>query len=487
MRPFLSPRRPRVGATATISGLLQSTSFTYEGAFTQPLDFSVKDAWAYPNQGMAYDPNGNSGAGSLFLSGLQNQYKTGEISIPALATPAGFGDITGLNAASELQGLVDITENSAYGLRPRGYLVYGSALIISSGSDYDTGGQDKSHWRRDKNLTSGGTTYLNRKLDSVIANYQNPRFYCGYMCHIPSAWQSALGGKALTGWNPDSIINNSSDGPTAGAFDPDDLISNTNVTVTPLLCYPGNLGYNLAAPGYTSDPTSDGLDPYPFWNATAKITGMFIEGSSLVFVGMCGAGKLNYKRYSSNDSDPDALLQLSPTKTSSTTFTVSGDQTASLYVSRQIRMNVNAAYATITSSSFASSTTTVTVSFDTGTMPGTLTTIHDNTAWVYDGSGLTSKGETAYPYRYQMWAYDLNDLAAVKAGTKLPHEVQPYAWWNFHTPFEGGYVYAKPDTQPDHHIITASAYDMVNKKLYFSTVKQPLYGEQVIHRMSVTA
>ena len=30
----------------------------------------------------------------------------------------------------------------------------------------------------------------------------------------------------------------------------------------------------------------------------------------------------------------------------------------------------------------------------------------------------SSKGNHAYPYQYQVWAYDANDLAAVKAGSK---------------------------------------------------------------------
>ena len=38
-----------------------------------------------------------------------------------------------------------------------------------------------------------------------------------------------------------------------------------------------------------------------------------------------------------------------------------------------------------------------------------------------------SKGSHAYPYRYQVWAYDANDFAAVKAGKKKPWDVKPYA------------------------------------------------------------
>lgn len=38
-------------------------------------------------------------------------------------------------------------------------------------------------------------------------------------------------------------------------------------------------------------------------------------------------------------------------------------------------------------------------------------------------------GEGAPPYRRQVTAFDANDLLAVKNGTKLPYEIQPYAWW----------------------------------------------------------
>jgi len=41
-----------------------------------------------------------------------------------------------------------------------------------------------------------------------------------------------------------------------------------------------------------------------------------------------------------------------------------------------------------------------------------------------------SKGTHAYPYQHQVWAYDANDLLAVKNGQKLPWEVQPYATWS---------------------------------------------------------
>lgn len=48
--------------------------------------------------------------------------------------------------------------------------------------------------------------------------------------------------------------------------------------------------------------------------------------------------------------------------------------------------------------------------------------------YCYDPA-LRSKGPHAFPYRYTVWAYDANDLAAVKAGSQNPWDVQPYATW----------------------------------------------------------
>jgi len=45
-----------------------------------------------------------------------------------------------------------------------------------------------------------------------------------------------------------------------------------------------------------------------------------------------------------------------------------------------------------------------------------------------------SKGSTAYPYKFLVWAYDANDLAAVRSGTKQDWEVVPYATWELSLP-----------------------------------------------------
>jgi hypothetical protein len=68
-----------------------------------------------------------------------------------------------------------------------------------------------------------------------------------------------------------------------------------------------------------------------------------------------------------------------------------------------------------------------------------------------------SKAQHAYPYRYQMWAYDLNDWAAVRAGRRDPWEVKPYGVWPFELPFP------EPNTR-----IAGVAYDAASRRLFVS-------------------
>jgi len=53
--------------------------------------------------------------------------------------------------------------------------------------------------------------------------------------------------------------------------------------------------------------------------------------------------------------------------------------------------------------------------------------------YCYDPT-FTGKSPHAYPYKFFVWAYDANDLAAVKAGSKKDYEVLPYATWDFPLP-----------------------------------------------------
>lgn len=107
-----------------------------------------------------------------------------------------------------------------------------------------------------------------------------------------------------------------------------------------------------------------------------------------------------------------------------------------------------------------------------GTMAG------DGAHYCYDPTD-SSKGQHAYPYRYQIWAYDMNDFAAVKSGAKQPWEITPYGVWPFDFP-----------THDEAMKIGGVAYDAANQLLYVSQMlvdKDGYAYRPLIHVLHVNA
>lgn len=97
--------------------------------------------------------------------------------------------------------------------------------------------------------------------------------------------------------------------------------------------------------------------------------------------------------------------------------------------------------------------------------PGTTTQALDNTVppvppfdpadrWCYD-LDVNSKGTHAYPYAPFVWAYDANELLAVRNGVKQPWQVVPYATWIPPFPF-----IAAAES------ILGASYDEANKRIF---------------------
>ena len=80
----------------------------------------------------------------------------------------------------------------------------------------------------------------------------------------------------------------------------------------------------------------------------------------------------------------------------------------------------------------------------------------DGAKYCYDPTA-SDKGQHAFPYRYQIWAYDLNDLAAVRAGKRQPWDIKPYGVWGFELPV------AEPTTR-----LLGVTYDAAQHRLFVS-------------------
>lgn len=75
--------------------------------------------------------------------------------------------------------------------------------------------------------------------------------------------------------------------------------------------------------------------------------------------------------------------------------------------------------------------------------------------WCYDPV-TSSKGTHAYPYTYEVWAYDADDLLKVKEGKEAPYDVKPYAVWALNPPIQPNNL--------DH--IGGAAYDPATNRIY---------------------
>ncbi|HUN75606.1 MAG TPA: hypothetical protein VMU40_13915 [Steroidobacteraceae bacterium] len=86
-----------------------------------------------------------------------------------------------------------------------------------------------------------------------------------------------------------------------------------------------------------------------------------------------------------------------------------------------------------------------------------------------------NKGVHAYPYVYQIWAYDANDLAAVKSGSKSAYQIAPYGVWTFHLPFESA----------DQHLLGGTGFDPTNNLIYLSQLNEDANSNPIIHVFKV--
>ncbi len=279
--------------------------------------------------------------------------------------------------AAVLQTLADATEGRWQQITGSGYkanrmgglLVDNGKLLISEYVYYDANGeQSLSHIVRNSlNLSAAGQTSgpFGAAKTFFSAAAGNAGYVAGHMTPIPPAWQSRLGGTAITGLSMAPIISRTSYGPGAFSFTPSSM--GPNYVANPLLYYPQT---------HTTLGSGDVNTPSPYFVLTDFAHGIaFPDGTrSLLFFGSHGTGKWCY---GVGVTDPSLAFQPNPSA-------------------------------------------------------------GPNEVYCYDPAN-GSKGQHAYPYVPYVWAYDANDLAAVRAGTKQPWDVLPQVW-TLATPFPTSYA-----------------------------------------------
>lgn len=413
-------------ADASTEPLITPKNLVYEGAFRIPIgDFGAplySGGFSYGGGVVAYNPANNS----LFMSGNIQRKLVGEISIPIVKIPNSTTDLSNLNYAKVLQNFSDITEGNRtnVGLNGAsvtgtevyigGLLNYGDKLIGTAFTFYDGSGQAKlSHFKTGLNLGATGDFGGMYAVGTTGASYVS-----GWMTKVPSSLQASLGGPVLTGNGALSIISRTSYGPSAFAFDPSRLGVDNPVEATPLLYYPSTNATLGPEYGNTS----------PLFNGTTKIAGItMVNGSrSVLFIGYHGIGPYNYGQWAADPVFADTCRAPDDCVTGPKGWPVCVDP------EKCITGRKGLPYDTDPRCTGAGSD-----------------------GCYYDPTGMGAKGPHAYPYIYQVWAYDANDLASVKSGAKKPWEVMPYATWALPFP-----------VAPTHLFGGATAYDPASGRIF---------------------
>jgi hypothetical protein len=425
----LAPEQARLRiAPALVSDLASLPDFdfedhlTYLGGYKTP---NVADN-EYSGEALAFYQDPTHGetiymeTGFALGTGTPSRYpKVLQYSIP---TPVDTSDTSLMNTATQRQAAVDVTEGTMtefgadlqdYGqFRVWGMLEYGGRLCFSAFFYYDADGDQRlSHGCNALNFSS-----LSFAGWDVVWNNLKSRHVAGAMAVIPANLRTYFGDKPVitTAAGTASIISHLPAGLAAFAFDPAEISGRTPNTLTghELMNYDGT---NPMVAGYD---ISAKLQPgNTRWNRATSVGGAFIPVgyNAIVFIGVHSTCVgLNCYCY--------------------------GEGTSTL-----------AAHATVK---------------EVG--PPIV-------YWCYNPRGVGAQGDHALDPVYYYWVIRLSDLAAVKAGTMQPYQVEPHSVGTFTLPTS---ITATTDMK-----IGGVAYNPATKKVYLSQsgadpadfVKRPIH------------
>lgn len=343
------------------------------------------ERWDYGGFGLAFDPAACANGG---LFSQNNSMQIAESCIPPVSTWSTSTTIGALPVATMVQGFIPAVDNYANNsgmwapatpgdtsLAPGDCKFWGANLFCVQHLYYDgANDQNKAIWKRSPTLSGSSFSGFVR---------MNPTGWSGQnsagassqhpVSHylVPVPTAYASSlGPMLAGGGGGSIVSTTSLGPSAFAFNPNAFTVGADLPATALQWY-DSAHPNLGV----WDPRASGNAPTTPSNKPYHWTGDATATSAVIPTGKrtmlhFGRGTGNFC-YGIGTSDPTKDGTIDP---------VTGD------------------------------------------------------VYCYDTQDSSTKGTHSSDHHPQVWAYDLNDLAAVKAGTKNPYDVLPYALWDLNLP-----------------------------------------------------
>jgi len=454
------------------SELVYQDNLVYLGCFTTPnYSGAGNDNFAYSGP-IAFNPNGNSGAGSLFVRGHIYQNRVGEMSIPsqnlwATTSTASIPRATllGSRTYDPIEGQLSISGITSGGnIYISGLHVHQDRLLITAHGDY-TYNPASWFWSRPLDLSVTGQVRGPFSVSDRTKNQENERKFAGYMADIPLNLQTKLGGVVMCGLSAQSIVSATSDGPSISGFNPANFsslssrrgivndASRTSLTLDSEASFQTNfylnyrvLCYNTINP-YNSNTTEVGrITAYDGTTKVATVSG-----------------------WSSAPTVGQTWLVIPPVAANA----------MAMYGSGELQNGIDFAYQGVfnwtgrrmAGAVIPNGTRSVMIfgKCGNGRYQYTISNISKGGFKYYSGyAGTDTPGEKAYPYYPRIWCYDANELEQARLGNIALKDVKPYAVINYQFPFAGG----------DEPI--GVTYDKSTSRVFIATRGLP-YGNTVIH------
>lgn len=239
----------KAGGRPTVAGRISEAAFNsavnsgYQGAFKVDITGDGNMASQFMKSRIAYNPNGNGGAGSLFINGKTNAPGIAEISIPVLNTTHTYGNLTN---ASVLQSYVrffdeeinegvttrlpvtGVPEFSPATIKTGGMQVVNGELYVDVYDSYDATANDTQTTLIVRDCTNLATAQVDGWFEKA-GSARTVKYYA----EIPAEWQSALGGEYLCGMGSGmSISGRFSEGPSLYTINPANFSGQSGVVAT---------------------------------------------------------------------------------------------------------------------------------------------------------------------------------------------------------------------------------------------------------------
>jgi len=492
---FTSTSLPVVPTGSLDPYLVYEENLKYIGSFRMPPAY-----FAYQGRGLTFNPVGYNGQKTLlsvanvYVSGNPDFLRAAEFSIPmTLTNVTSSTSISSITQSTLLRPTPTPIDPFEGGIPTSGVfgeinqiggfqVIPNDKLLMTYFSSYQNGSSYGVFYRRPFDLSINGL--VEGPFIVIDPQWQtNSRWTAGWMCSIPDTlvngvnYRTALGGDILAGTNGISIISNASDGPSAIAFDSANVdatlaLRNSGLaqggSANSIILASTASSISGAYVGHYIVATTAAIKPHLIidYNGLTKTATIAPDGDGKLWDIGTPTSSTEYKTV-----PPLAGTQLIGYRLGATTGLQSGfhgAKFAPIWGQTAIARSMIIPNGTRSLLFFGRSG-------DGFITYGANGEISSNGSLIYDPSN-GNKGPHAYPYSGKIWAYDLAEMAQVRAGTKAFNDVKPYAVMPFKLPGAGTFGETGP---------LGVTYDPATKRLYMPTsvsdTYQGTYGVVLVH------